>query len=178
MYPPELAGRLYPDGIPILAETELEGIISRERVQRVVFAYSDVSCRQLTSVMSRVLAAGADFELIGPGRTMLHAGVPVIAVSAVRTGCGKSQTARWLARHLSSRGRRVAVVRHPMPYGDLASQAVQCFPECLPCDADLFRERPFIWQERALRIRSFQDRNDQLCFNMLGRFKQWFKTHS
>ena len=142
-YPAELAGPLYPEGIPIREEAELEEIVSAERILRVVFAYSDVSCQRLTSVMSRALAAGADFELLGPGRTMLRAGVPVIAVSAVRTGCGKSQTTRWLARGIKSRGRRLAVIRHPMPYGDLAAQAVQCFraPEDLDAAACTVEER-------------------------------------
>ena len=122
-YPPSLAGALYPQGIPIVAESELESLAP----QRVVFAYSDVSHAQVMHLASRALAAGADFEIIGPERTMLRARVPVIAVSAVRTGSGKSPVTRWLARLLRADGLRVAVVRHPMPYGDLEKQAVQRF---------------------------------------------------
>ena len=122
-YPPSLAGPLYPQGIPIVAESELEALAP----QRVVFAYSDVSHAQVMHVASRALAAGADFEIIGPERTMLRAPVPVIAVSAVRTGSGKSPVTRWLAKLLRADGLRVAVVRHPMPYGDLEKQAVQRF---------------------------------------------------
>jgi predicted GTPase len=122
-YPPELAGELYPQGIPIVAESELE----RLGPERVVFAYSDVSHAEVMHVASRALAIGADFELLGPARTMIRAAVPVIAISAVRTGSGKSPVARWLSKYLRRRGVRVAVVRHPMPYGDLASEAVQRF---------------------------------------------------
>ncbi|MEW6689917.1 MAG: division plane positioning ATPase MipZ, partial [Pseudomonadota bacterium] len=122
-YPPELAGPRYPHGIPIVAETELESL----RPDCVVFAYSDVRHEEVMHLASRALALGADFELLGPERTMIGAAAPVIAVSAVRTGAGKSTVARWLAKLLRSRGQRVAVVRHPMPYGDLAKQAVQRF---------------------------------------------------
>jgi predicted GTPase len=126
-YPPALAGPRYPGGIPIVPEAELEDVCGREGVGLVVFAYSDVPHAHVMHVASRALAAGADFTLLGPDRTMLRASVPVIAVSAVRTGCGKSQTARWISRRLRDRGRRVAVIRHPMPYGDLERQAVQRF---------------------------------------------------
>lgn len=126
-YPPALAGARYPDGIPIVAEAELETVCRARRVDLVVFAYSDVPHAHVMHLAARALAAGADFALLGPRRTMLAAAVPVIAVSAVRTGCGKSQTARWLARRLRARGLRVAVLRHPMPYGDLARQALQRF---------------------------------------------------
>jgi predicted GTPase len=126
-YPAELAGSRYPDGIPILPEADLEAICEREGVSCVVLAYSDLPHAKAMHLASRALAAGADFALLGPERTMLRAGLPVIAVSAVRTGCGKSQTARWLARRLVGAGRRVAVLRHPMPYGDLAAQRVQRF---------------------------------------------------
>ena len=102
-YPPELAGPHYPEGIPIVAESELETLCRRERVQRVVFAYSDVSHAEVMHAASRALATGADFALLGPERTMLRSRLPVIAVSAVRTGCGKSQTARWLVRRLAAR---------------------------------------------------------------------------
>ena len=126
-YPAALAGPRYPDGIPIVAESGLEALCREERVNDVVFAYSDVPHATVMHAASRALAAGADFLLLGPDRTMLAVPVPVIAVSAIRTGCGKSQTTRWLGRHLRQRGLRVAVIRHPMPYGDLARQAVQRF---------------------------------------------------
>jgi len=122
-YPPSLAGPLYPRGIPVVPESELE----RLAPARVVFAYSDVSHVEVMHLASRALALGADFELLGPARTMIRAAVPVIAVSAVRTGSGKSTIARWLSKLLRARGLRVAVVRHPMPYGDLEKQAVQRF---------------------------------------------------
>jgi predicted GTPase len=134
-YPPELAGPLYPEGIPIVAETELEAWLVRHRVERVVFAYSDVAHEHVMHQASRALAAGADFVLLGPERTMLRAAKPVIAISAVRTGCGKSQTARWLSRLLQRRGLRAAVLRHPMPYGDLSRQAVQRFASRADLDA-------------------------------------------
>ena len=124
-YPASLAGSRYPDGIPIEDEGALEAVCRRERVTEVVFAYSDVSHAAVMHLASRALAAGADFTLLGPDRTMLRAAVPVIAVSAVRTGCGKSQVARWLGARLRAAGHRVAVLRHPMPYGDLAAQRVQ-----------------------------------------------------
>lgn len=127
VYPPVLAGELYPDGIPILDESGLDELLRDRRVQRVVFAYSDVPNTHLMQVASRVLAAGADFLLLGPLRTMLPAPVPVIAVSAVRTGCGKSQTVRYLVGRLRRRGLRIGVIRHPMPYGILERQAVQRF---------------------------------------------------
>jgi predicted GTPase len=126
-YPPALAGPRYPEGIPVVQEAELEGVCRAHRVGAVVFAYSDVPHSHVMHLASRALAAGADFVLLGPDRTMLQATVPVIAVSAVRTGCGKSQTARWISARLRARGLRVAVVRHPMAYGDLEAQAVQRF---------------------------------------------------
>lgn len=126
-YPAELAGPLYPSGIPIRPESELETICREADVERVVFSYSDVAHESVMHLASRALAAGADFELLGPNRTMLRAGRPVIAVSAVRTGCGKSQVSRRIASLLAARGRRVAVVRHPMPYGDLRRQRCQRF---------------------------------------------------
>ncbi len=126
-YPAVLAGQLYPAGIPIVEESDLEALCARERVDRVVFAYSDVPHEHVMHVASRALAAGADFALLGPRRTMLRAKLPVIAVSAVRTGSGKSQIARWLGRRLRARGLAVAVLRHPMPYGDLARERVQRF---------------------------------------------------
>ena len=134
-YPPELAGPLYPDGIPIVDEADLEALCRRERVGRVVFAYSDLPHEEVMHLASRALAVGADFVLLGPERTWLRARVPVIAVSAVRTGCGKSQTARWLSRRLRARGLAPAVIRHPMPYGELARQAVQRFGDRADLDA-------------------------------------------
>jgi predicted GTPase len=128
-YPAALAGLRYPEGIPILQEAELEGVCRTLGVDQVVFAYSDVPHAHVMHLASRSLAAGADFVMLGPERTMLRASVPVIAVSAVRTGCGKSQTARWISRRLRDRGLRVAVIRHPMPYGDLERQAVQRFAD-------------------------------------------------
>jgi predicted GTPase len=128
-YPAALAGARYPDGIPIVQEAELEGVCRSFGVDEVVFAYSDVPHAHVMHLASRALASGADFLLLGPQRTMLPARVPVIAVSAVRTGCGKSQTARWISLRLRARGLRVAVIRHPMPYGDLERQAVQRFAD-------------------------------------------------
>lgn len=132
-YPPSLAGPRYPEGIPIVPEDQLETLARAGRIDEVVFAYSDVTHEHVMHCASRALALGADFTLLGPTRTMLQAHVPVIAVSAVRTGCGKSQTTRWIARRLREHGKRVAVIRHPMPYGDLATEAVQRFA----CIADL-----------------------------------------
>ncbi len=133
-YPRELAGTLYPDGIPIRAEAELPDLL-RQGVDSVVFAYSDVSQAHVMRLASAVLASGADFVLLGPRRTMLPSRLPVIAICAVRTGCGKSQTTRYLAARLRARGLRVGVVRHPMPYGDLARQAAQRFASLAEMDA-------------------------------------------
>ncbi len=126
-YPPALAGSRYPRGIPVVAEAELDALLRDTRPSQVVFAYSDVTHATVMHLASRVLAAGADFVLLGPERTMLHAKVPVIAISAVRTGCGKSQVARYVSRLARGRGLRTAVIRHPMPYGDLVSERVQQF---------------------------------------------------
>ena len=126
-YPPELAGARYPTGIPIFPEADLERLIVEERADTVVFAYSDVGHEAVMHAASRVLAAGADFVLLGPDRTMLPSRLPVIAVCAVRTGAGKSQTTRRVAELVAELGLRPALVRHPMPYGDLARQAVQRF---------------------------------------------------
>jgi predicted GTPase len=117
-----------------LPEAELEALCRRERVDTVVFAYSDVSHAQVMHLASRALAAGCNFALLGPQATMLTSRKPVVAVSAVRTGCGKSQTARHLAQLLKARGLRVAAIRHPMPYGDLAKQKVQRFAEYADLD--------------------------------------------
>ncbi len=126
-YPAELAGPLYPDGIPIESEENLEALIAKHNVQQVDFAYSDVAHAHVMHLASRALAAGADFQLVAPKRTSLRATVPVVSVCAVRTGCGKSQTSRAVCTVLQGLGRRVVAVRHPMPYGDLAKQAVQRF---------------------------------------------------
>jgi len=126
-YPAELAGPLYPQGIPIYPETELDRLIVKEAIREVVFAYSDLSHLEVMHRASRVLAHGADFRLMGAQTTMLRAHVPVVAVLAVRTGSGKSQTTRRVATLLRDAGRRVVTVRHPMPYGDLAAQACQRF---------------------------------------------------
>lgn len=134
-YPPSLAGPLYPDGIPIVEESGLFELCRSEGVDQVVFAYSDVSHDQVMQRAAIALSAGADFLLLGPDRTMLQARIPVIAVCAVRTGCGKSQTTRWLAARLKASGLRVAVIRHPMPYGDLERQAVQRFATRADLDA-------------------------------------------
>jgi predicted GTPase len=134
-YPPSLAGGLYPDGVPIYEEHEIERLCNEEEIAQVVFAYSDVTHAHVMHMASRVLSSGADFVLLGPQRTMLRAPKPVIAVSAVRTGCGKSQTARWLSKLLRGEGARVGVIRHPMPYGDLARQAVQRFASRADLDA-------------------------------------------
>jgi predicted GTPase len=124
-YPPELAGPLYEGGIPIVAESDLERLVTAEQVDLVVFAYSDVSHATVMHAASRALAAGADFELLGPRSTMISSRRPVIAVGATRTGSGKSQTTRFLAALLAERGITPVVIRHPMPYGDLAAQRVQ-----------------------------------------------------
>ncbi len=124
-YPAALAGEFYPDGIPIHPEAELPELIARFRVDEVVFSYSDVSFDDLMSKASAVMAAGADFKLLGARPTMLKSSVPVIAVVAVRTGAGKSQTSRKICDLLRERGKRVVAIRHPMPYGDLVKQRVQ-----------------------------------------------------
>jgi predicted GTPase len=134
-YPPSLAGPLYPDGIPIVPEDTLDALCLREKVNEVVFAYSDVDNGHVMGIATRALAAGADFTLLGPRATMLEARIPVIAVCAVRTGCGKSQISRYLSAHLARRGLRPAAIRHPMPYGDLARQAVQRFATVEDLDA-------------------------------------------
>jgi predicted GTPase len=126
-YPASLAGPGYSDGIPIHDESELEKLCRNENIDQVVFAYSDISHAVVMHKASIVLAAGSDFVMLGPERTMLKAKIPVIAVCAVRTGCGKSQTTRWLSKLLKQHGIKVAIIRHPMPYGDLEQQAVQRF---------------------------------------------------
>jgi predicted GTPase len=133
-YPPSLAGRHYPDGIPIVGEERLEELCRAEAVEQVIFAYSDVPHEHVMHLASRALACGADFALLGPARTTLKASVPVIAVTAVRTGYGKSAIARYIARHLRERGQRVGVLRHPMPYGDLGAERVQRFASLADLD--------------------------------------------
>ena len=128
-YPASLAGASYPDGIQIYDESELTRLIDELDVDDVVFSYSDVSHEFVMHQASRVLAAGANFVLLGPDATMLRATVPTVAVCAVRTGVGKSQTTRAVAGALKEAGKRVTAVRHPMPYGDLAAQAVQRYAE-------------------------------------------------
>ena len=127
MYPPDLAGSRYPNGIPIHEEADLTFLINDLDVDEVVFSYSDVSHEYVMHRASEVLAAGSDFTLLGPDATMLTARVPVVAVCAVRTGSGKSQTTRRVVRALADAERRTVVVRHPMPYGDLVKQRVQRF---------------------------------------------------
>ena len=126
-YPTELAGSNYPNGIPIYSEEELAELIKKNDIDQVVFAYSDVSHEYVMHKASLVLANGADFRLMGPKTTMLKAEVPVVSVCAVRTGSGKSQTARKVAKILKSMGLNVAAVRHPMPYGDLRKQVCERF---------------------------------------------------
>ncbi|MGH2683555.1 MAG: cyclic 2,3-diphosphoglycerate synthase [Actinomycetota bacterium] len=126
-YPPELAGPRYPEGIAILPEEELSRFVREQDVDEVAFSYSDVSHQQVMHLASSVLAAGASFSLLGPKATMLEATVPVVAVCAVRTGSGKSQTTRAVVRGLRELDRKPVVVRHPMPYGDLVAQRVQRF---------------------------------------------------
>jgi predicted GTPase len=134
-YPATLAGAHYPDGIPIVAEAELAALIRQESVDEVVLAYSDLAHTDVMHKASIVLAAGADFRLAGPRATMLRSRRPVVAVCAVRTGCGKSQTSRRVGRLLTDAGLRVALVRHPMPYGDLDRMRVQRFATRADIDA-------------------------------------------
>lgn len=126
-YPAALAGKLYPKGIPIYAEEELENLIRKYEVDEVVFAYSDVPYTYVMSRGSRVMAAGAHFKMLGAHPTMLTCKKPVVSIGAVRTGAGKSQTTRRVASILRSKGLKVAAIRHPMPYGDLVKQKVQRF---------------------------------------------------
>ena len=127
VYPAQLAGNLYPDGIPIHDESELLELISQHNVDEVVFSYSDLSHVDVMHKGAIVNAAGADFKMMGMARTAIKSNKPVIGICAIRTGCGKSQTTRRVAEILKDAGRKVAVIRHPMPYGDLAAQAVQRF---------------------------------------------------
>jgi predicted GTPase len=135
VYPPSLAGPLYPEGIPIVPEERLAELIREHAVDEVVLAYSDLAHEEVMHRASAVLAAGADFRLLGPRSTMLLATKPVVAVTAVRTGCGKSQTSRRVGRILLDAGLQVALVRHPMPYGDLEAMRVQRFASLEEIDA-------------------------------------------
>lgn len=134
VYPASLAGPGYPDGIPIYPEAELVEIIKREKVDQVVFAYSDVSHEYVMHKACTAMAAGTDFRLLGPQNTMLKSKCPVIAICAARTGSGKSQTTRFVAQYLTNQKKRVVVIRHPMPYGNLEEQKVQRFAELADLD--------------------------------------------
>ena len=134
-YPASLAGPLYPDGIPIVAEAELTALVARESIDEVILAYSDLAHVDVMHKASIVLATGADFRLLGPHQTMLKSTKPVVAVCAVRTGCGKSQTTRRVGQILLDAGLKVALVRHPMPYGDLEAMRVQRFATVEEIDA-------------------------------------------
>lgn len=129
VYPAQLAGSLYPNGIPIYSEDDLPGLIRAHNVEQVIFAYSDVSHEYVMHKAAQVLAAGADFRLLGTNATQIRSARPVISVCAVRTGSGKSQTSRYLVSLLQSFGHRVVAVRHPMPYGNLVAQSAQRFAE-------------------------------------------------
>lgn len=135
VYPPSLAGPLYPRGIPIYPEEDLEELVRLHAVDTVVLSYSDLSHAEVMHKASRALAAGADFALLGPRATMLEAARPVVAVTAVRTGCGKSPASRNIASLLRDAGLQVGLVRHPMPYGDLEAQRVQRFASVADIDA-------------------------------------------
>ncbi|HPK87800.1 MAG TPA: GTPase, partial [Atribacterota bacterium] len=126
-YPVQLSGPLYPGGIPIFPEENLAELIKKYDIDQVILAYSDLSHQYVMEKASLVLARGADFRLMGPKTTMLQAKVPVVSVCAVRTGSGKSETTRKVASILKEMGKKVVVVRHPMPYGDLAQQIWQRF---------------------------------------------------
>jgi predicted GTPase len=126
-YPAVLAGKLYPQGIPILPEEQMDEIIRDQKVDVAVFSYSDVKHEYVMHMASRCIAMGCDFELLGADKTMVKSTVPVIAITAVRTGAGKSQTTRYISNILKSLGKKVVAIRHPMPYGDLAEQACQRF---------------------------------------------------
>ena len=137
LYPPELAGEMYPLGIPVFPDSELQQRIREFGVDLVVFSYSDITHNEVMHKASMVTAAGADFMIAGATYTMLSTAKPVVAVCAVRTGCGKSQISREIARIFKGRGLRVVIIRHPMPYGDLRAQEVQRF--AVHADLDLHR---------------------------------------
>lgn len=127
VYPPELAGPLYPNGIPIISLSRMEELIRKNLVDEVFLSYSDITCEELAEVVNKVVSLGADFVIPSPTRTMLKSSKPVIAVTASRTGAGKSTVSRYVARVLRELGVRYVVVRHPMPYGDLSKSVVQRF---------------------------------------------------
>ena len=133
-YPPELAGSNYPEGIPIYPESDLDRLIGELEIEQVIFAYSDVPHEYVMHKASQVLAAGADFQLLGSGKTEIKSNKPVVAVCAVRTGSGKSQTTRRVSILLREMGYKVAAIRHPMPYGDLVAQVVQRYAEYADLD--------------------------------------------
>jgi predicted GTPase len=135
VYPADLAGPFYPEGIPILSQERLSELIKKYAVDEVVFSYSDISHEMVGHQASVTLAAGADFLLLGPERTMLETTIPVISVCAVRTGCGKSQLTRHLCDLLQERNISTVVIRHPMAYGDLSRQRVQRFATPVDLDA-------------------------------------------
>lgn len=124
-YPAELSGPLYPEGIPIYSEEELPDLIKTKQIDQVILAYSDLPYQYVMNKASVVLASGADFRLMGPKNTMLKSNLPVVSICAVRTGCGKSQTTRKVSEILKEMGYKIAVIRHPMPYGDLREQIWQ-----------------------------------------------------
>jgi predicted GTPase len=128
-YPAVLAGKLYPEGIPIFDESELVDLIRRERIDAAVFSYSDVPHATVMHLASLCIAHGCDFELLGADKTMIQSAKPVIGITAVRTGAGKSQTTRYISNILKKLGKKVVAIRHPMPYGDLAKQACQRFAD-------------------------------------------------
>ena len=141
-YPAQLAGKLYPAGIPIYAESDLVKLIKELKADQVIFAYSDVPHEVVMHKASTVLAAGADFRLMGPATTQVKSTKPVVSVCAVRTGSGKSQTTRRVSLILRSMGYKVAAIRHPMPYGDLVKQAVQRYADyCRPGQARVHDRR-------------------------------------
>ncbi|NMC62074.1 MAG: GTPase, partial [SAR324 cluster bacterium] len=127
LYPPELAGQYYPNGIPIFDETNLSELINRHHVKEVIFSYSDVSYNYVMRRAALVSSCGASFKILSALETMLKSRIPVVSICAVRTGCGKSQTARKAAKILKQMGKHVVTIRHPMPYGDLLAQKVQRF---------------------------------------------------
>jgi predicted GTPase len=128
-YPAVLAGKLYPEGIKIYSEDDMEKLIDELKVEECIIAYSDLPHKTVMNLGSRVTATGADFTILGPDKTMVKSTKPVISICAVRTGCGKSQTTRYITEVLKSHGLKTVAIRHPMPYGDLAKQAVQRFAE-------------------------------------------------
>jgi predicted GTPase len=134
-YPVDLAGELYPDGIPIFDEQDLAELIVELRVDTAVLCYSDLSYQTVGNLAARTLAAGADFRIAGPVKTFISSSKPLIAITAIRTGCGKSQTTRYVSKLLGEAGLETVAIRHPMPYGDLAAQAVQRFETLKDIDA-------------------------------------------